>query len=54
MGWRDRLADAKDTVADAKFRATDRFVRCPKKDGAEQCQLSRGHKGKHEHGRKRW
>lgn len=55
--WRERFEVAKDTVADAKFKATEPFVRCKAKNAdGKQCQLNRGHKNpkKHEHGRERW
>ena len=57
MGWRDKLAVARDTVDDVKFRATEPFVRCKAKKDGKQCELSKGkdHKSKkHQHGDMRW
>jgi len=54
MGWRDKLNVARDTVDDAVFRVTDRFVRCKNIKNGKQCDLNKGHKGKHENGKVKW
>lgn len=48
MRWKDKLADA---IADAKFRAADRHVRCRAKKDGKRCQLDKTHhpKSKHQH-----
>jgi len=44
--WADRKAAAKDTVADAVFKVTDKFVRCQStNEHGAQCMDDKRHEG---------